>query len=271
MQFLSKIKIRPRTIFFAFLQITMGLVSLFLFFLMVLVILWRAPFFFFILFIGILIFLPLGLKKKKLWLGRIGLSILIILMLLFFFEVPFNEVQERMLFLKTKLEKSGPQAFNFEEKLGIYGANIAMGFGSLAMGMPEIAVETLLLCVPGPEVRKWSSDFAMRSRLIRNKLVKFVDSLENYPATKTEVSMPEIQIAWNGYFTDSRRVSFALNAFRMTAKACRENGCWRIECSGWVPVKYPRHSWTKMFYVRSVDGRVKVSQLWSFKSEPLWT
>lgn len=254
-------------ILFLFLQIGMAILSLMLFSVLILSAMWRAPFLVLILSLGILVVFPVCLNKRKFLVARIILSGFILIMLVSFIAVPFKEIQRRMGNLKNKLEQHGHQSFTLEEKLGIYGSNIAMGIGGYVFRMPEAAKETLLLCVPGPEERRWTSDFAMRSRLVRGQLSKFVYHLKDLPSAKVEASMKEIRIAWHDYFADSRRVSLALNAFRLSAKAKREKNRWRIECSGWVPVRYPKRSWTHLFTIKSTRFYVEEGLFWALQQE----
>lgn len=249
------------------LGIAMGICTFVLLLGLILAALWRAWFLVLILFLGIIVVFPIGLKEGRVWSRRIGLAFLTLIILIFFLDVPFKQIQKRMVHYRGKLLRGGHQTLTFDDKLAIYGSNIAMGLGGYLVGMPEAAKETLLLCIPGVEERRWTSDFAMKSKKVRDTLSNFASRLESLPSGRDEADMEETKIAWKGYFGDSRRVALALNAFRLSAKAYREGNRWRIECSGWVPVRYPERSWTHLFTVKGVQFYVEEGLFWALQQE----
>ena len=248
-------------------KISMGLVSLLLVTFLAIALLWKASFLFFLVTLALLVFLPAGLSRRWVWVTKAALLTVVLALLMAFIHVPFGEVEKQTRFFRGKLNTQGPSSFTLSEKMAIYGANLTMGMGAFALGMPEAGWETLLICVPGKKTRTWRSDFAMESSQVRKKLKKTVRILNGLSPGVTQYEMPEVRIAWRGYFNDSRRVAFALNAFRLSANARREGEVWRIECKGWVPVKYPRRSWTKMLVIRSKPFYFEEGLYWALQQE----
>jgi hypothetical protein len=77
--------------------------------------------------------------------------------------VPLHAYQDRVEALTAALDRGGPAALSTVDLAGVWSLNFAMGVVGASMGFPEVALETLMLAVPGPSRRIWYSDFAMHA------------------------------------------------------------------------------------------------------------
>jgi len=200
------------------------------------------------------------------WL-RISVFTLAFLIALGTYERSLDDIQNRMHQLRTTYLEHGHSGLSFIDKLAIYGSFHAMTIGSLAFWMPEIALENLLLSFPGRGDRVWHSSFAMGSNKVRGKVSSWLRILESKPSTVDSVKFPMTQISWVGYENDSPRVALALNAFNLTGLATRNEGKWHLTLRGWVPVKYPKKSWTKLPLFGNKPFYIEEGLFWALQKE----
>ncbi len=135
------------------------------------------------------------------------------------------EYGHRVEVLSAKLA-GGPDAFSAREKLGIYGLNLAMGVTGAAVGFPEVAMETLLLTIPGGPVRNFESDFPMRSPKVRDAVAAML--VDSRPRT----------VAWAYSGQDSMRVALACNSLHLTGEPVVDDGRRGLRVSGRVQISY---------------------------------
>ena len=233
----------------------------------ILAVLWHAWFLCALSLGAALVFLPLGVKIKKLWIARACLLGLVATLAIVYVQVPFAEIQNRAAVLRQRLNQGGSGSLGVLDKVSIYGANLAMAAGAAATGMPEVAMETALLCWPGPKQRVFNSDFAMKSLKVRQAIYRFATKLKPNPSARASNQTHRTRIAWKGYFHDSPRVALALNPFLLEVKAAWQEGRWRLACSGKILIKYPRRSWTKLLVVRGQPFYFEEGLFWALQQQ----
>ncbi|MDP8239611.1 MAG: hypothetical protein P9X24_11025 [Candidatus Hatepunaea meridiana] len=226
----------------------------------------RAPFLAVFAFVGLIIFSPFELEKGFIRLKRLGLLILTLVLVLFFYYKPFDEVQREMDRIAFKLNKSGHSELSTIDKMGIYSINLAMAKFGYIFGVPEIAKETFYMCIDGPKVRKWNSDFAMESPKIISALNTWKGLINRHKAGSTYIKLPTKKINWDNYNTD-KRVALALNPFTFECEATKEGDHWRMDCKGSVPCKYPSNSRTKLLDIKEKPFLIEEGIFWALQEE----
>lgn len=200
-------------------------------------------------------FLSWHLNSRVAILARRALLIGLLGIVLLSWKTPGRELQSSLQRLQNLKDTAGPTAFSRTEKLSLFSLNIAMAAGGFAVGFPEIAKETLYLCLGGPSIRAWESDFAMRSPKVRAAIQGLVDFAERHEKQERPLLLPETQISWNQYSTkaDSLRVALALNSpMKLRGTAHREGAHWHLQLVASARVEYPRRAVHSIF---AVDGK----------------
>lgn len=201
---------------------------------------------FLIIFMSILLFLSIFHNKKFKF---IKLTIIILIPLYIFFSWtffnPVAQLQARIDKLNNKLEQNGVYSFNFFEKASIYMFGLNMSFLGYPL-YPEVAKEQFLLQFPGPKVRTFYSEFALKSRKIRVRVDSMKERLKKLPLDVNTYKFRERYIPFN-YARDNLRVAFALNPCYLSGYANKEEDCWRINFIAKVSVKYPEKSRIPVF------------------------
>lgn len=146
------------------------------------------------------------------------------------------EAAGRLDALAAKKERDGPEAFDRRDLAAIWGLNLGMAAGGFAVGFPEVACETLLLATPGPEVRDFHGDFAMRSPRVRRAVAAMAADVRagRAPARR--------RVDWPSYAEpdESLRVALALNAPLYLDGAVTDDG--RLAVLGSAEIAYPRRA-----------------------------
>ena len=135
------------------------------------------------------------------------------------------EYGHRVEVLSARLDR-GPSAYSARDKLGIYGLNLAMGAVGALVGFPEVAMETLLLTVPGPRERTFASDFPMRSPKVRTAARAMLGD----PRPRT--------VVWSYEPSESARVALACNALHLVGEPVRQGSRRGVEIRGTVEISY---------------------------------
>ena len=154
-------------------------------------------------------------------------------------RVPFRDVETRMEALHTA-SLARPPALKTFDRLAIWSGNVAMGLGGYAIGMPEVAWETLRMAWPGPAEHVVASDFAMKSRRVRAVVAGFARSLPpGGGPPRTSIA----HVAWSRNYAalgySEARVALAVNCpFVVEMKAARDGDAWKIDCRGSCDVAY---------------------------------
>jgi hypothetical protein len=184
--------------------------------------------------------------------ARLATALALVLTMAVGWRTPLRELRGSLDRLRLAKDRHGAAGLNTGDALAVYGLNLVMGLGGLAAGFPEVARETLLLCVPGPTVRAWHSDFAMRSPKVREQVQRL--SALTAHENGTRLAMPRVWIAWSGYAfgSDSMRVALALNSpLELTGTAHREGDRWRLDLVGSARSQYPPRA---LITIGQVDG-----------------
>lgn len=193
--------------------------------------------------------------------GRMLLIPALLVSAFLFWKIPAREFQGALQHLRNKKEQAGPSSFSTRDKLGVYGLNVIMALGGFVAGFPEVAQETLSLCLQGPSTRTWHSDFAMRSPKVRAKIRQLIEFADNQGSVEQPLTLPTASIAWRSYSmsSDSARVALALNSpLVLGGTAHREGAHWRLELVGRARAEYPRRSLLPLF---SLEGeRVELDE-----------
>lgn len=156
-------------------------------------------------------------------------------------HVSLLEFQDSVDQLSEQIRREGPDSLSFEQRAGIFGLNAVMGMGGYVAGYPEAGKETLLLSVPGPAVRHWGSDFALRSPRVRRAVGSMVAEAD--AADGDSVQLSPVSVSWPQYAfgQDSLRVALALNSpLEITGTASRVDDRWRLDLVGSARVEYPK-------------------------------
>ncbi len=146
--------------------------------------------------VGILVFLPVQLEKRRSWIIRFVTCCLGLILLLSTIHIPFKEVNGRIRYLasKPRNEKS-VMSFSTRQKMGIYGLNIMMGVLAYPI-YPEVSRETLMMIFPSPKngIRTFESDFSLKSKKVRTLLKTYNKTLKKGKATRLKK-----RIYWSVY------------------------------------------------------------------------
>ena len=197
----------------------------------------------------LIIFMPFYLKRRGFNFIRLGFGMLAIVLMVLFSDIFFSEIQKRMDGLSLKLSRQGESSFTVADKLTIYNTNIVMGTLSRFFGAPEAGKEALRMCIKGSHLRRWSSDFPVKSPKVVANLKSWGYALKQSYKTKNCVELPNRYVSWKNYDTD-RRVAFALNPAVLTTRAFPEGGRWRVECCATVECKYSKNKKIKLLQVK---------------------
>lgn len=172
---------------------------------------------------------------------RVGGWVALVLVASFGWRVLFREFARRHDGLSVQVQRYGSRGLTLRDRLGVYTLNLAMAAGGFVAGLPEVALEALLMSWRGPAERAFESDFAMRSVVVREAVVGFFGDLR--AERGVEAVLPVRQVSWRSYDQDSPRVSLALNGpLRLSGRAVREQGGWRLDLEGAVECRYPRYA-----------------------------
>lgn len=190
---------------------------------------------------------PFARRAVRVWVVRVISIILLIVLSMAFYKVPFKEINTRIEELSERLEQgTPPESFSFSEKLGIYGLHISMGLaGSLLY--PEVAKEHLLMLFPAPRdsIRTFYSDFALGSEKVGRILIQFCRELENASRDRV-VQLGPRRVSWHGgeykLGHPEARYGLALNGNHVSATALWSEGRWKLSVLIEVKIRYPKRS-----------------------------
>lgn len=174
------------------------------------------------------------LPWRRLGLARAAVAVAWLVAAGFGWWVPLFEYQDRVDGLAAKLDRGGPEALDARDLSGVWLLNLGMAAGGLLVGFPEVAMETTLLAVPGPEVRRFESDFAMASPRVRAAAAGIA----------RDGRSREVAFTYHDH-TDAR-VGLALNVLALEG-ACEEG---RLALVGRVDVDYPARGRLPLFVAR---------------------
>lgn len=169
------------------------------------------------------------------WRGSLARWVGVVLALSLAAPVSLVEYRLRVDTLRATIDRGGPEALTVRDRAGIWVLNLGMAAGGLCAGFPEVALETLLLAVPGPPERRFRSGFAGGSPKVRAVIEGYRGSLRG----EGPVRLPPRVVRWglDGGHAEWRR-GLALDAFTITGVAVREGDVWRLDLEGRVPVDY---------------------------------
>ena len=214
----------------------------------------------FLAFLGVISFIPYKLNNKRFWLTKgIVFSIGLLLLITTIF-IPINEINKRIDFLRKKPRVVS--SFTIRDKIGIYGLNIMMGIFGYIM-YPEVAKETLLLMFPPPKdgIRVFNSDFAIKSKKIKNIIKEFKNKL---PYKGKELTYYK-KVSWSGkdfsLSSGEARYALTLNPCKVFLKAIKKGSKYRIDVSLKVPVKYPKNSYITLIS-KPLELKVEEGLFW---------
>lgn len=175
-------------------------------------------------------------------------------------------------------ERSRAGDLGIRDQLGVYGFNVAFGTSAIVLGFTQFGNETLSLGIPfsvagqcpedrlrsyiakhpeyrssGPSpstarLRRWHSDFAMRSPKVRAIVRQWANGLASAAPEGTERKLgPKGPITWpaSAYFSpnEANGVPVALNAYTtMEGHATRIGSRWRMDLLLHLPVAYPKRN-----------------------------
>ncbi|MDY6937562.1 MAG: hypothetical protein SWY16_07835 [Cyanobacteriota bacterium] len=217
-----------------------------------------------------IVFFPLRLHPWHRLGQRLTLLVILLLASPLWGYLALGELMWRQEQLSQKLQNSGPEELSRKNKVAIYGGNLIMATGGYLLGLPEVAMETVLLSVPGSSVREFESDFAWASAKVRTPIEAFIDRLPEDPGATEVVRMPPTTIEWTAadYLEGEGRVALALNPFELEAVAYREGEGWRIECSGTVAIEYdPSPGRTELLKLPGLTVGADQSLFWALQEE----
>jgi len=165
--------------------------------------------------------------------------------LLLGWKLPLHEYADRV------EELDATEDWSTRDRAGLWVLNLGMAGAGAALGMPEVALETTLLVVPGLDTVRLPSDFAMGSPAVRRAIRRQVATL---PARGSEpVPLSPRQVSWRYSLDDSARVALALNPVTLSGTAHPADGGWLLHLEGRVPVRYPDGGYRLRLF--SLDGR----------------
>lgn len=166
-------------------------------------------------------------------------------------KVPLHEYTDRLEDWSAALDRGGPAALSTRDRVGIWILNLGMALGGTVVGLPEVALETTLLVVPGGGERHFRSCFAERSPRVRAVMDRHRAALPSAPSEGQVVRFAPERVAWR-YDVDNARVALALNPTHVGGTATFTAGRWEIDHTMSVPVDYPPSSVIPLF---EFDGR----------------
>jgi hypothetical protein len=212
------------------------------------------------------ILFPLFNRSKAIRVLKLGVSFVLIPATLALTPLMLQEVDQKVEQLSRK-PRSDMSAFTLEDRLGIYGLNIAMGVVGYPM-YPEASKETLLMMFkPGPAARRiFYSDFSLGSRKLRGPLRDFAAGLRQSDSVASETYGPAwIEWARSDYrLTEPEaRYALALNQTRLRARAERRGERWLIDVRHEMEVKYPESQYVLLIgrpRLRVEEGLFRVLQ-----------
>lgn len=138
--------------------------------------------------------------------------------------------------LRRTIDRGGPEALSVRERAGIWLLNLGMAGGGALVGFPEVALETLLLAVPGPQERTFRSSFPRGSARVRAA----VDGWRPLLRTDADrVALPPVRVTFSsaGGHAEWRR-GLALNPLTLDGEATRDGEGWALRLTGRVEVDY---------------------------------
>lgn len=154
--------------------------------------------------------------------------------------------------LRGTLDGGGPEALSTRDLAGVWLLNLGMAAGGTAVGFPEVALETALLAVPGPETRVFRSSFAMGSPAVADVVDVYAASLRGAPGP--EVTLPARRVVFDAVRDHAgARVALALNPATISGVARRDGDVWRLDLQASVPVDYPASAHLRLFGVAGTD------------------
>jgi len=204
----------------------------------------------FLAFLGLLVFLPIEIVKKRYWLIRGMIFIIGLVLIITTYHYPIGEINNRIKILAKKpRDKDSLSSFSARDKIGIYGLNLMMGFVALPM-YPEVAKETLMMVFPSPDngVRTFYSDFAINSQKIQSVIKDFKNNLIADKSGKELRAQKRLSWSVEDYSFGRKeaRYALALNPADISLKSSKKSTCGVIDISIKVKIEYPQRSYVTL-------------------------
>ncbi|HNY30679.1 MAG TPA: hypothetical protein PKO15_07315 [Fibrobacteria bacterium] len=186
---------------------------------------------------------PTGAASPRVWAMRGVLGVVWVVGMVAASGYLVEEVNGKIQRLAALPRTKGKLAqFTFQDKLGIYGLNLAMGAAALPL-YPEVSRETLLMTLAAPEegVRRFDSEFPLGSQRIRALVGDF---RKRKPATPDSVDRNwEGKVAWPlseyAIGKPEARWALALNPAQVRIRTLAGERHRRLHVSVEVRVEYP--------------------------------
>ena len=223
----------------------------------------------FLAFIGLLVFLPFKIIKRRYLLKRVAILLIGIFLLITTINFPIGEINKRIKTLAEKTrDESSLSSFSVRDKIGIYGLNLMMGVFAYPI-YPEISKETLMMIFPTPKsgIRIFHSNFAIKSQKIRGVLRDFKTDLISSQSEEELHTQKWIYWSIHDYGLGSREASYALalNPSYISLKASKVDSGWLIDISIKVKCSYPKKSYVTL--LSKPELKVEKGLFWVLQQE----
>ena len=222
----------------------MSALSLSVFIIFAWIILFGAFYSAFIVFLGLLVFLPVKVTHRRYWIIRASVFVIGLILLITTIHYSIGEVNNGINSLTKKpRNQSSLSSFSTKDKLGIYGLNVMMGLVGYPI-YPEVSKETLMIIFPPPRngIRIFHSDFAISSDKVNAAIRDFNADLKDRSEKEFRVVK---RISWStneyGLGKKEARYALALNPSIVSLKASKKDSLWVIDISIRVKIEYPQN------------------------------
>jgi hypothetical protein len=176
---------------------------------------------------------PGKLGWRRPWLVRPAVLATVVLVGLSAYGWFVAELQRGFDGVAGRLRTTGVDSASLRDEVATAAVGLTMA-GLAAPVFPEVAREQLLLYVPGPAVRTWSSDFAMASPQVRRVVNEYRHAVQ--AADRDSIRLPQRLVHFR--FERTPRVALALNPARISATGRRRDDGWLLDLAAEVAVKY---------------------------------
>ncbi|MBX2798136.1 MAG: hypothetical protein KTR31_10715 [Myxococcales bacterium] len=182
------------------------------------------------------------------WRVTCGLAIVV-------FAVGYAPIEygSRIKTLRAKVDAGGAEALSVRDCAGLWLLNVGVAVGGTLAGFPELAQQTLLLSVRGPEERTWESDFPMGSIRVEEVVERYLHLARESRQDVVVLPPSTIRMGTAGPRTHAQwRRGLALDPFTIEGVAVRRGIEWMLELEGTVPVDYPPSATLELFRIGGV-------------------
>ena len=224
--------------------IIMSALSLSVFIIFAWIILFGAFYSAFIVFLGLLVFLPVKVTHRRYWIIRASVFVIGLILLITTIHYSIGEVNNGINSLTKKpRNQSSLSSFSTKDKLGIYGLNVMMGLVGYPI-YPEVSKETLMIIFPPPRngIRIFHSDFAISSDKVNAAIRDFNADLKDRSEKEFRV-VKRISWSTNEYSLGKKeaRYALALNPSIVSLNASKKDSLWVIDICIRVKIEYPQN------------------------------